>query len=1160
MKALLPFHAGLLAGLHRLFSHSSRRGTLCLLAIVAASGCARAAETANTAWTVTYDTTQAIGEEEGMKVAVDSSGNVFAVGTTEDNRSAGWVLKKYAAANGSMLWHQLKVTLQSSSPGTPTAMVVDATGVVFVTGIWLNQFYVGKYSGADGSLLWEVTLREGTTTNQASGITLDAAGNPVVTGYVRASGSNRDAYTVKYASATGTVIWERYAIGLPTAIAEGTAVAVDGSGNVLMAGSRNNFVSAGSFTDFYVAKYAAGDGSVLWEQGYSGGNNVDRATAITVDAAGNALVTGYARIGATDDYYTTKLAAADGALIWGKAYNGTGFAADQASCVGTDAAGNVIVSGTSRGTANDDYQTIKYAAADGVVLWEKRYNGTGNGGDGPVALGVSANGDVTVSGISRGASPSFDDIYTTRYAAGNGALVWERRYAPPTNSSEEAMGMVLDAADNAVVVGTTPPMTSDTNLYVAKYAGGNGSVVWESAANSPAHSADVGSCLALAAGGDVFVAGRTERPTQARTSNLRPVYLARHAGSNGALLWETIFDGVAHFGARAEAIAVDAAGDLAIVGVNTHATDSTADDLFAAKFSGSTGALLWSRGYNAVTNSLDWGHDLALDGAGNVLVTAYSATDYYTAKYAAATGAILWERRYDGPGTTDVPSAIVVDADGNAVVTGQSSDAGNVADYYTAKYAAGNGAILWEKRYNGAANGADRAYDVALDAAGNVYVTGSSPNAVPNADCYTAKYAAATGNLIWEKRYDGPGGGDDMGLALAVDGSGNVVVTALSLGNGSNVDYYTVKYAAADGALLWEARHNGPGNGMDRPQAVELDAAGNAFVHGWSVGTTTDYCTLKYAAADGSLMWEKRMDRGGTDAPDNSGGGGTSQGVARGLAVDSSGAVIVTGSSQFREGTNSAKDDDIVTLKYVSVAGTPELSVEHPEGTPLVSGTGTVDFGMVAPGQTPSLSFTIRNTGTAPLTGLTRSVSGGQAADFAPGSLALTELPPGGSTALSVVFSATETGIRQATLSIGSNDGPFEIALSARALAAREAWRMTHFSSPENTGQGADAMDADGDGFDNDFEYVAGLLPGDAASNFRSRTERVEGEPAQQKIIFSPRLPGRTYIVEYRNHPITGPWLPLLGAASSDEGDERTVTDVDLASPVKIYRIRITLP
>ena len=58
-----------------------------------------------------------------------------------------------------------------------------------------------------------------------------------------------------------------------------------------------------------------------------------------------------------------------------------------------------------------------------------------------------------------------------------------------------------------------------------------------------------------------------------------------------------------------------------------------------------------------------------------------------------------------------------------------------------------------------------------------------------------------------------------------MDGSGNVVVTgASSYGNGA-IDFYTAKYAAADGALLWEKRYNGPANGDDRARRWRWTAA-----------------------------------------------------------------------------------------------------------------------------------------------------------------------------------------------------------------------------------------------------------------------------------------------------------------------------------------------
>jgi hypothetical protein len=76
-----------------------------------------------------------------------------------------------------------------------------------------------------------------------------------------------------------------------------------------------------------------------------------------------------------------------------------------------------------------------------------------------------------------------------------------------------------------------------------------------------------------------------------------------------------------------------------------------------------------------------------VDISGNVIVTGFSQKfpnsdyDYYTAKYAAADGALLWERRYDGPSHADSPGGLAIDAEGNVAVTGSSA-----GDYATSVY------------------------------------------------------------------------------------------------------------------------------------------------------------------------------------------------------------------------------------------------------------------------------------------------------------------------------------------------------------------------------------------------------------------------------------------------------------------------------------------
>lgn len=264
----------------------------------------------------------------------------------------------------------------------------------------------------------------------------------------------------------------------------------------------------------------------------------------------------------------------------------------------------------------------------------------------------------------------------------------------------------------------------------------------------------------------------------------------------------------------------------------------------------------WAQRYNGPANGNDYATAVAVDRSGNVVVTGTSLntnfyTDSYTAKYSATDGALLWERRSNSfANGGDAGYAVAVDANGNVVVAGTSYDGINSA-YYTAKYAAANGALLWENRYNGSTNDDGAAYAVAVDSNGNVVVTGGSYGNASGEDSYTAKYAASDGSLLWEYRYNGPPNGHQSGYGVAVDGSGNVVVTGFAQGFGGDPKFYTAKHAAADGALLWEKRYNGPGNGYDwaGPHSLALGPNGMVAVTGYSTGAglgRLDYATVVY--------------------------------------------------------------------------------------------------------------------------------------------------------------------------------------------------------------------------------------------------------------------------------------------------------------------------
>ncbi|MBM3880368.1 MAG: hypothetical protein FJ387_11740 [Verrucomicrobia bacterium] len=123
-----------------------------------------------------------------------------------------------------------------------------------------------------------------------------------------------------------------------------------------------------------------------------------------------------------------------------------------------------------------------------------------------------------------------------------------------------------------------------------------------------------------------------------------------------------------------------------------------------------------------------------IDNDENVYVTGFfyaqsSGLDYITMKLDRR-GEILWKSTFgDSSRDDDRPAAIAVDALGNCYVTGASysikQGAGGDNDYLTVKYGSG-GELLWSARYSSSTVPSyDESWAMALDSAGDVYVSGN---------------------------------------------------------------------------------------------------------------------------------------------------------------------------------------------------------------------------------------------------------------------------------------------------------------------------------------------------------------------------------------------------------------------------------------------------
>ena len=302
------------------------------------------------------------------------------------------------------------------------------------------------------------------------------------------------------------------------------------------------------------------------------------------------------------------------------------------------------------------------------------------------------------------------------------------------------------------------------------------------------------------------------------------------------------------------------------------------------------------------------GVDVVTDSQGAVYVTSSTdvnpSTDILTIKY-APDGTEVWSVTYDGPsGNADSGKSIIMDDAGDILVLGRSE-----CDFLVIKYDATDGSVIWTNQHDGG-NCPERPKAFTTDAAGNVYVTGSTrPSGFDHQEDFHTYKLDSAGNLLWTATYDGPGQpmfGNDIPADIALDSNGDVFVTGPSNDGGGHSDYVTIKYRGTDGGQLWLARLVAPGTGES--VALLISPEDDVYVTGASENGFDPFVTVKHDGDDGSEMWVSVNDLG-------------IFGHAFGMALDSQGDVYVTGSLD-PDGDRSNQNDNVVTMRLRAADGT----------------------------------------------------------------------------------------------------------------------------------------------------------------------------------------------------------------------------------------------
>lgn len=296
------------------------------------------------------------------------------------------------------------------------------------------------------------------------------------------------------------------------------------------------------------------------------------------------------------------------------------------------------------------------------------------------------------------------------------------------------------------------------------------------------------------------------------------------------------------------------------------------------------------------------------------------------------TGAKLIFSTYLGGGSDDEANGIAVDKSGNIFVAGvtQSSNfpvsvgarqatlAGG-KDGFVAKLAAGGASLAYSTYLGGTSD--DEINAIALDTNGNAWVAGDtlSSNFPVSATSPQATFGGKQDAFVAEISPKGTGltdlvfstylGGsaNDKATGIALDGSGNVYVAGLTSSSnfpvtaaalqttlGGSFDAFVAKLSST--GVVQYATYLG-GAGDDEANALAVDAAGDAFVTGFTTSTNFPatpgaYRTQLSAASD---VFVTELNRSGSAAVYSTYVGGSASDAGTGVALDGAGNAYVTG-------------------------------------------------------------------------------------------------------------------------------------------------------------------------------------------------------------------------------------------------------------------------
>ncbi|HEY0174282.1 MAG TPA: SBBP repeat-containing protein [Pyrinomonadaceae bacterium] len=737
------------------------------------------------------------------------------------------------------------------------------------------------------------TYLGGSGADQGLGVAVDSSGSAYVTGSTAsanfpvaggaqpAHGGLDDAFVLKLDPSGTSIVYATYIGGAREDFGQAVAVGSDGSAYVAGRTFSTNFpVTAGALQtanaggyDAFAAKLSP-NGSALVYATYLGGAELDAASALAADAAGNVYLAGRtgsqglagsqggARVGDPIQRST------DGAANWSPSASGVeAFSVADIAVAPGD--GSVVYAGANSGV---------YKSADGGASWQ--LTGAASAPNVPtLARSVAvdpSNGSVIYVAAGGGVYKSTDGgaHYEVKNTGLPTALVYTLAVDPSATSTVYAgvsSGVYKTTNGGDTWTAQTAGLPGPTTFYKVLVNPSNPQLVYAATNRGVYKTTNGGASWAAANAG--ILPGLVAFSLAFDPSNTNTLYVGMLTPGYGVL---KSTDGGANWSPSASGLSYPSSGFDAVPLVMEIVVDpASPSTVYAATdaagvFKSADGGAHWTRSSNGLTNRNVNALALRPGSPPALLVGTNVGTDAFAAKLDPAGSTLGYLRRLGGT-ETDEARGIAVDSSGNVYVAGSTFSSnfpvanasqpafGGEVDAFLTKLDPSGAGLVFSTYLGGTSY--DNGYAVALGPGGSPYVTGttySSDFPVANAfqpghgeayfesDAFVTKFTP-DGQTLAYSTYLGGADGDENGWGIAVGADGSAHVSGAtssydfpsagvigSQGGGTS-DAFVAKLAPSGSTLVFGGYLGGAG--QEAGYGVAIDSAGAAYV----VGRTTSF-------------------------------------------------------------------------------------------------------------------------------------------------------------------------------------------------------------------------------------------------------------------------------------------------------------------------------